>query len=207
MTRSVSLVMLPGAQCSPADFAAHGFIEALDGLDVAVVAADLPSETYLDGDVAPALHARVIEPLLSRGPTRLWMLGISLGGMGALLSARAALAPIEGLILLSPFLGTRGIVASVSAQGGLSGWQPPVAGPDDIEIGLLTWLKSRPFAERDAPAVHLGCGLEDRYAPASRLLADMLPPDCVHFERGGHDWPSWRSLWITILDTGPFKNI
>ncbi len=200
------LVMLPGAQFGPQDFVKFGFVASLDrsGTAMDAVVADIPHDAYLDGDVAPLLHARFVAPALARGVSRIWLLGISLGGMGALLTARAALAPIEGLILLSPFLATRGTIADVTRAGGLARWTPPPARSTDLEIGLLSWLQSRPFAKPGTPVVHLGCGREDQYAAASHILAEQLPYSHVAIVPGGHDWPTWEKLWHGILETRPF---
>ena len=197
--------MLPGAHLSPADFARHGFLTALHALGepVDTVAIDLKSDDYLDGNVAVRLHHAAIEPALRRGYRRLWLLGISLGGMGALLYSKAGLARVDGLILLAPFLATRGTIAEVTAAGGLAAWDPgPEPPAHDIERRLLTWLKSwtGPY-----PHLLLGHGDHDRYADASRLLAGHLAPDRLAIIPGGHDWPTWTRLWRDLLPHAPFR--
>lgn len=203
MTAKVLVVMLPGAGFGPSDFAERGFVSDLDrwGGRVRGVVANIPETRYLDGDIAPWLHETCIAPARREGTERLWLLGISLGGMGALMSLRAGLAQVEGLMLLSPFLATRGSIASVVRAGGLKEWTPPPVGPADVEIGFLTWLKSSPLIPIP---VHLGCGLDDRYVPASQLLAAQLPPSRTYFTQGGHDWLTWSRLWRSMLDSNPF---
>jgi alpha-beta hydrolase superfamily lysophospholipase len=68
------------------------------------------------------LHDAVIAPGMARGYRRLWLLGISVGGMGALLYTAARFASVDGLVLLAPFLGTPGTLAEVSAAGGITAW-------------------------------------------------------------------------------------
>jgi len=51
----------------------------------------------------------------------------------------------------------------------------------------------------------LGCGLSDRFAPTSRLLAAQLPLRHVVTADGAHDWPTWRTLWDALLDREPFS--
>jgi pimeloyl-ACP methyl ester carboxylesterase len=201
------LVMLPGAHISAADFARHGFLADLHAREGAVdaVAVDLRPDDYLAGDVAEQLRRAVIGPALERGYRRLWLLGISLGGMGALLYARAHPAKVEGLILLAPFLATRGTIAEVIAAGGLAAWEPGPLSSTDLERGLLTWLKSRPFTRGAGPRLLLGHGSEDRYADASRLLAEHVPPDRLEIAEGGHDWPTWTTLWRRLLDSTGFN--
>ena len=197
--------MLPGARLSPDDFGHHGFLTALHALGqpVDTIAAGLGSDDYLDGNAAARLHEAAIEPALRRGYRRLWLLGISLGGMGALLYTKAGLARVDGLILLAPFLATRGTIAEATAAGGLATWDPgPEPPPHDIERRLLTWLKSW---SSPRPHLLLGHGDADRYAAASRLLAAHLAPDRLAVVPGGHDWPTWKRLWADLLPHAPFR--
>jgi len=205
-TERTLLVMLPGARLHPADFARNGFLAALQALGepVDTIAAGLTSDDYLDGDVATRLHHAVIQPALSRGYRRLWLLGISLGGMGALLYTKAELAHVDGLILLAPFLATRGTIAEVTAAGGLAAWDPGPRPPaHDIERHLLAWLKSW---SGPRPHLLLGHGDTDRYADASRLLAAHLAPDRLAIVPGGHDWPTWARLWRHLLPHTTFRD-
>jgi pimeloyl-ACP methyl ester carboxylesterase len=198
--------MLPGAHFSPSDFTRHGFLADLHARKGAVdtLAVDLQPDDYLAGDVGELLQRAVIGPALERGYRRLWLLGISLGGMGALLYARAHLAKVDGLILLAPFLATRGTIAEVIAAGGLTAWEPGPLSSTDLERGLLAWLKPRPFARGTRPRLLLGHGSADRYADASRLLAEHMPPDRVAVVEGGHDWPTWTTLWRRLLENTGF---
>ncbi len=202
------LVMLPGAHLSPSDFARHGFLTDLHARKgtVDAVAVDLKPDDYLDGEVGEHLHRAVIGPALEQGYQRLWLLGISLGGMGALLYARAHLAKVDGLILLAPFLATRGTIAEVIAAGGLAAWEPGPLSSTDLERGLLMWLKSRPFARGTGPRLLLGHGRADRYADASRLLAEHMPPDRLAVAEGGHDWPTWTTLWRQLRENAGFDD-
>ncbi len=204
MTDRPLLVMVPGAYFQPGDFAEHGFLDALrrqaggaGGVDAIV--ANLPAERYLEGDAAAWLHAEIIAPALARGHRRLWLLGISLGAMGALLHAQAYPAVIEGMILLAPFLGTRGLIAEVAAAGGLARWQPGPIAAQDTERRLLAGLKAGL-----PPRLYVGYGMADRYAAAGRLLAAELPEGRAAVTEGGHDWPTWELLWREILARAPF---
>jgi len=198
--------MLPGAHLAPSDFAANGFLDALRVQHAAVdaIAVGLHPDDYLDGQIAVRLHEAVIRPEMLRGYQRLWLLGISLGGMGALLHTRAYPGTVDGLILLAPFLATRGTIAEVAEAGGLGAWEPGPLTATDIERGLLNWLKSRPFLPGRRPELLLGHGATDRYANASRLLYDHAEPGKVVVTDGGHDWPTWTSLWRRLLNLAPF---
>lgn len=200
------LVILPGAKDRPQDFVDYGFIHALRerNLPIDVVAVDAHMDYYLEGNVIEKLRHDILSSLHEKGYDRIWFLGISLGGSGALSYAREYPSEIEGIILLAPFLGVRGTIAEVVRAGGLNKWEPGAIEPEDKERDLLVWLKAYSFGAVQLPRIYLGYGKEDRYAPASVLLAERLPSQQVLAMSGGHDWKTWRALWTGFLDRQVF---
>ena len=200
------LVMLPGAGSEATEFAERGMVAAVRrrGLPVDIVAAQPALELYLDGSVAHALHRGIVEPALAEGYARLWLLGISLGGMAGLLyvSHHAALA--EGLVLLAPFLGTQGTIAAIAAAGGFAARSAPDAAITATERRIVAWLQDFLTRRPLAPRLYLGYGQADRFARGHRMLADRLPADRVVAEEGAHDWDTWLTLWDGVLDLAPF---
>ncbi len=199
--------MLPGVGIEASDFAGRGFVASVHerGLPVDIVAADLELDLYLDDAVAAEIHRSIIEPAQKRGYTRIWFLAISLGGMGALLYAGSKMANVEGLILLAPFLGTRGTIAEVARAGGLAAWSAGSSMTTPAERRLLLWLKEFSSKPEASPELYLGYGLRDRFAPGHATLADLLPRNRVVTADGGHDWETWAKLWRAILDAEPFS--
>jgi pimeloyl-ACP methyl ester carboxylesterase len=193
------MVMLHGAGDHAQDFVQHGFIAALRerGLRFDVLAVQANSDLYLEKKMLGQLHDEVIAPELALRPRPLWLTGISLGGMGVSLYARAHPGSVAGLLLLAPFFAVRGTIAQVTRAGGLAAWQPGEIADDDEERALLLWLKQWDAA--GGPALRLGYGTNDRYAPASALLAARLPARDVITCAGGHDWPTWQTLWPRLL--------
>ena len=224
----ILLIMLPGVGIEAAEFAENGMVAAAHAgsydaladshagaladshagaLAVDIIAVHAELELYLDGEIAPALHRAIVEPALVQGYARIWLLGISLGGMGALLYASAHAAQVEGLILLAPFLGTRGTIAEIAKKGGLAAWSPAGSIATDQEQRMLVWLRDFLLSPPPSPVLYLGYGEDDRFAPGHRLLAGLLPDTNVITAAGGHDWNTWLTLWRGILDTSPFKSI
>jgi pimeloyl-ACP methyl ester carboxylesterase len=200
------LILLPGFDIRAEDFVAHGFVAALhdgeDAVDLVVAEPDL--DLYLDGGITRALCA-LIDEQNRRPHQRVWLGGISLGCLGALLAASAAPGPIDGVILLAPYLGNQGLIAEIGRSGGLLSWEAGTIADNDGERRLLAWLKSYLSDGCRRPALQLGYGTSDRFAASAKLLAAGLPPSQVHLAEGGHDWPTWADLWRQILDARPFS--
>jgi pimeloyl-ACP methyl ester carboxylesterase len=195
------LILLPGADMSAKDFVDHDFVGEIQRNDAAIdiLCVDSSVDLYLDNTIVAELHALIPAP----PPRRLWLAGISLGGMGALLYDRAHPGTVEGIILLSPYLGPRGIVDEVAAAGGLAHWS---AEPDEDEAlngPFLRWLAAE-CQNTAATKFHLGYGREDRFVRAHQMLAEALPTDRVTAIDGGHDWQTWKVLWREILMAAPF---
>lgn len=184
------LVMLPGAEMTAEEFQTNGFLDAAGPVDR--IAVETGMECYLDEISVQRLHDEVILPAQAQGPVRIWLLGISLGGMGALLYAQAHPDRIAGVLLLAPFIGSRGLIAEVERAGGLRHWRA-IDGATS-ERRLLTWLGTG----TGLPDMHLAYGQGDRFAAAHRLLADLLPAQRVVTAPGGHDWPTWCRLWRAL---------
>lgn len=201
----VLLVMLPAMGSEAEAFAAHGFVSAVQdrGWPVDVIAACPDLDIYLDGKIAQALEGNVIAPARCRGYARVWLLGISLGGVGALLYAAEFDARVEGLVLLAPFLGTPGTIAEIASAGGLREWSAASSRATSGERAVLLWLTDYIARAARWPALYLGFGQDDRFARGHRLLAQHLAPERVVTIPGGHDWDCWASLWRKLLERAP----
>lgn len=197
-------VMLPGAYMKPADFIAAGFVDAVRsrGLPHDIVLLEANIAEVADGSALLFLQDYLRGEAAAAGrPVHL--LGISLGAHLAMAClARAAvdahqavaIRPVQGALLLAPYLGPRNIVAEV-ASGPLT---PSAAdGEIDIDRDIWLWLRTRAAA---GCALHLGYGGEDRFAGAHALMAQSLPPSHVDVQPGGHTWPVWAALWNRHLD-------
>lgn len=201
------VVMLPGAYSRPPEFAAAGFPQALreHAVNADVLIVDGHLGYYSDHSLLRRLRAEVVQPARAEGYRRIWLVGISLGGMGALGYAVRHGQEIDGVLALAPYLGPRRLTQQVDDAGGARAWRAAGLDTDDPEAGdELDRELWRTFATPGAvlPPVHLGYGLDDRFASAHRRFAELLPPDRVSTAPGGHDWPAWRALWQSWLGQG-----
>lgn len=204
------VVMLPGSYSLPEDFIREGFVRRLRerGAKVEVLLVDAHVGYYESRTIVDRLHADVVQPARARGVRQVWLVGISIGAVGAMLYAEEHPRELEGMVLLAPYLGSRLFTLDIENAGGLSRWQAPERRVDeDVEPRLWRWLKAQTegSAGTDARriAIYQGYGVDDRFAYNNRLLSRALPPDRVFTAPGGHDWPAWNALWQRIAPELP----
>jgi pimeloyl-ACP methyl ester carboxylesterase len=203
------LVFLPGAFLKPEEFEHHGFVSGVRGrgflADVMLVDANV--SYYYDQTFVQRLSDDVLAPARKQGYRNIWLVGISIGGFGALTHELARPGLVEGIVVLAPYLGRRPVGAEIQKAGGLRAWKKPEGPPPDEEVDrkLWPWLQqyAEPTGAAELPPLYLGYGLADRFAPNHQLLADVLPQDHVFTAEGGHDWPVWSALWRQMLDVLP----
>ncbi|HEV8580277.1 MAG TPA: alpha/beta fold hydrolase [Thermoanaerobaculia bacterium] len=198
------VVLLPGRHDAPQDFGRAGFPEmaARAGARVDMVAADAHLGYYLKNLIIDRLHEDVIAPARRRYE-RIWLVGISIGGAGAVAYASRHPENVDGVVLLAPFLGQEEVIGEVAAGGGLRRWKPPEPlAPDDYQRQLWAWLSRYASGSQGRIPLYLGFGTCDSFARANGLLAEVLPPERVFTVAGGHDWKAWRALWADFVRTG-----
>ncbi|HFE45054.1 MAG TPA: alpha/beta fold hydrolase [Nannocystis exedens] len=199
-TRSDTLlVFLPGAGDPPSAFAKHSFVAAVreSRAPVDILAVDAHIGYYLDRTLVDRLWQDIISPAKSAGYNEIWVVGISMGGLGALLFAQEHSESIDGIVLLAPYLGKKRTLRAI-ATAGVRNWQPdPKPGSFDYE--LWRWLKGYQQSNASRPALYLGYGTDDPSASAHALLAELLPKTHIFTAPGDHDWTVWTPLWRRIL--------
>lgn len=206
------LVFLPGAYLDPSDFEREGFVSAVRERDLAadVLLVDANVSYYYDQTFIERLSADVLAPHRALGYKQIWLVGISIGGFGALTHELSRPGMVDGIVALAPYLGRRPLGAEIHKAGGLQAWEVPEGPPPDDEMDrkLWPWLKqyTHRASARKLPPLYLGYGLADRFAANHRLLADALPQNQVFTTEGGHDWPQWSRLWRRVVDVLPLPS-
>jgi len=207
-TKAPLLVLLPGAHMSALDLQTRGFLAAATQLcaPINVISVETGLNYYQENDIVAGIHEEVVLPARSRGSTRIWLAGISIGGMGALLYAQAHPKMADGLILLSPFLSARRLITEIDQVGGLQKWQPDDFTMAIPEHRMLAWLSRYQPGSPVWPELFLAYGLQDRFRTGHQLLASLLPLAKVVTAEGGHDWETWTRLWSAVLSITPLGN-
>lgn len=191
------MALLTGTYSEPEDFVREGFPQALRerGVRAEVVMAGVRAAWVADGSIVERLEDHVVAPGRSRGRTRIWLAGISLGGLAALGYAARRAHALEGIALISPYPATREVLREVDEAGGLSRWVPDIPAEGDIEREAWRWLATR----GESPVVVCYFASGDRFVEGQRRLAAALAPGCARELPGGHDWSAWRALWEAFL--------
>jgi pimeloyl-ACP methyl ester carboxylesterase len=197
------IVMIHGRGDGPDSFAERGFVDELTarGALVDVVAVDAHVAYFMNRSFGQRLHDDVIAPKRLEGYRRIYLAGVSRGGLGALVFARRYAGEPDGIILFAPFLGPELFAKEIAAQGGLATWKPnpPIEDIEDVWLWLQGYATGAP-----RPRIELLWGEQDAFLPQITILDDVLPVDQTFSIPGGHDWETWRKLWAELLDRDPF---
>jgi pimeloyl-ACP methyl ester carboxylesterase len=190
------VVMLPGIRDEAEQFLVAGFVDAAsEPFDVLV--ADPQIGNYFNGTFVERLRAEVIAPAQARGYDEIWVVGVSIGGYGALLYAGAFPADIRGVVLLAPYLGGRRLQRAIAAAGGLEPW---AAAARPTPFGDA-WRAFNTLTQRREATILLGFGGDDRLAGTYAPLLAALPRSRVYTIDGGHAWTTWAPLWREMKPT------
>lgn len=200
------IIFMPGFGDTPDDFEDYGFIDLLKAANSPydAIAVDMHFGYYRTGEYPERLHRDVIWPAKAQGYTEIWLVGISMGGLGVLGYPLRYPGDVTGVVALAPFMGSKDVVAEVREAGGLAKWTPrDPATVEDPETRFYyeLWQHLKRYADDQnaEPPLYLGFGDSDRLAPANRLLAAVLPKDRVRTREGGHKWRVWNPLFETFV--------
>ena len=205
------LVFLPGRGTSGKDFVRQGFLrsiappsgprDARAGPPVDAVTVDLTFPYYMQRAATRRLHEDVLDPLRAEGYRRIWLVGCSVGGLGAIFYDYEHPGTVAGIVAIAPYLGDKDVPAEIEAGGGLDRWQPDpraIAG-GDFRRELWLAIRKGQYGQPGHVPLVLAYGTKDRFVAGQNLLATRLPPGRVFKTFGFHDWGTWRALWKTVL--------
>lgn len=198
------LVLLPPSLSSLDDFYTQGFVDAVRQrqLPMDLLLADITGQHVLDRTMVTTLYTKVLQPARAEGYRAIWLAGISMGGFCALHCAAHHADHLAGLYLMAPYPGTGDVLAEIRTAGGATAWCQQQSSTLD-ERAWWQWLGQESQKAQWTTPVYVGTGATDRFLNGQRLLTDLLPDDRVRVVPGGHQWPTWKTLWDDWLDFGP----
>ena len=186
-------VLLPGIHDSMASFEDRGFLPAGQALlkgrrQAAFIAVDAHFGYYRERSIELRLKDEVLSGLDGKKVT---VVGISLGGLGALVTARRYPELFDRIVLVAPFLGWPEDIERIKRD-------PNGTSEDEMEAEILaiwSWLRD---GAGGIPTTLL-YGQDDKFTEAYDHLAKKAPSIVLQGRQGGHDWATWNSLWATWL--------
>jgi pimeloyl-ACP methyl ester carboxylesterase len=202
-----AVIFLPGFGDDEKAFAEHKFPDALQvrNMPVDTVTASATYGYYGNRSLLVRLREDVVRPLRTKGYKEIWIVGISMGGLGTVLLARDQQPDVAGIYLLAPYLGDDGILKEINAAGGVRRWEPGPPSKEDYRE-LWRYLKGITADPAGPPLVYLGAGDQDPHrSPGPHPLAEAIPRDHLFRTPGGHDWGPWSVLWADFLDHSEFR--
>src|ERR1700675_1507165 len=134
------VIVLPGFGVDAQEMKDRGVAQVIQGAwpEADVLLSSATFAYYRDGKLVPRLHDEVVAPALRAGYRRVWLAGVSLGGIGALLYEREHPGTLTGVVLFAPFLGSNGLLGEVRACGGARSWEP---GPLPAEMNAENYQR------------------------------------------------------------------
>jgi len=195
-------VFMRGLGGSNRSFADAGMVEEIQRLKAPfdAIAPNAHFAYYSERTLIDRLREDVILPAKRRGYTTIWLIGVSMGGLGSMLYLKDMPAEVDGVYLIAPFLGYDEILDEIIGAGGVRLWRP---GSYDKQKQwqrmFWHWIQEH-VADGGGVPIFLGFGLDDEYTKGQELFATVLPPERVIRIEGDHDIDTIASLWRIFLE-------
>jgi pimeloyl-ACP methyl ester carboxylesterase len=202
------IIFLRGRSGSHEDFDSEGFVNDIRvrKLPFDMAAPNAHLGYYFGETLVPRLKTDVIEFAKTKGYSKFWLVGVSMGGLGALMYTLNHPDDIQGVCLISPFLGYDKIIREISSAGGVRQWEPGEYDPQkDWQRMLWHWLKRNADNDSLLSRFYLGYGTDDSFVPAIQLLGDLLPPGNIFTTSGGHTPKAMKQVWLMLLENNALK--
>jgi len=198
----VLVLLLPPISGKGLQYETNGFIEAVreKGFEADLKILDVNPVLYFRGRIIELVKTELVDPAKASGYEKIILVGTSLGGHGALLYITQHPQDVDGVVVLAPFLGGGRVVEEIEKAGGLEKWEDCPVLEWDYPCNMWKLLKACVSDPRNQSTIILGYGTEDGFAKQNSLLANELPPKNVFTVAGGHDWVTWKHLWIDVLE-------
>ncbi|MEN3944006.1 YqiA/YcfP family alpha/beta fold hydrolase [Prosthecobacter sp. SYSU 5D2] len=197
------VVLLPGRHSKPEEFVREGIVRQVQEKRPGsrIIVPDLHLRYYMERTASQCLWEEIIHPARQKG-LPVTLMGVSLGGLGALITWLEHPQDIRQVLLLAPYLGEEELMTEIRENGlATSGF--PLKEPHNQEDAMrLLWVKMhklKSLATSPALPIRLSCGRKDRHLSANRLFAErFLSPEQYQEVAGGHDWAAWRqgAAWL-----------
>ena len=197
------LILIRGIGGSHESFAKYGLIDEIRKRDLPfdIVAPDAHFGYYKAESVEDRLNEDIILPARAQGYRRIWLAGFSMGGLGSLFYLREYADQVDGVMLICPFIGWGGIIDEINTAGGVDKWDAVTDDESDWQRVIWSWIKQYSAQHEKYPPIYLGYGDDDfLVGDGPALLGRSLPAGRTFVVPGGHDYKTFRTIFLTHLD-------
>ena len=113
--KDILIIFLPGLGDVAEEFEVHGFVKAVtdSGLPADALCVDAHYGYYARRSVIDRLAHDIVLPARQRGYRELWLVGISMGGFGALSYLVHHAQHVERAVVLAPYLGEEKLMREI----------------------------------------------------------------------------------------------
>ena len=195
-------IFFPGRRDDVSDFGGVGYARVLGERLPAAAAVSLDARMgyYRNRSLVERVKLDALERYDAGAYRRVYLVGLSLGGLGAILSGYEFPEQVDGILLISPFLGYDGILDEIERAGGVGAWSPGEVTARDWQRVVWSQLKEYLAQDGELPPITLAYGRDDYLVKGHRLLAAALPDDRVISVPGEHTNPVFLKLWSKLLE-------
>lgn len=197
-SNSTLVVLLPGRGDALDLFVENGTVEQIRRCnpDANIVGAGAHLGYYTQRTLVEELRQTIVGPALAGNVERVWLMGVSIGGMGSLLYRRGHPSELEGVILMAPYIGEWDELKQYIED-------PESVSPSDSPPWRLLWDHLTDTIDEE-PSVTLAFGTSDRFVRQQKWMAGHLDKNRVVRSSGGHYWWVWDDLWPRALKASGF---
>jgi len=199
------LVLLRGLGGSNTIFEKEGIIDEIRRrrLPFDIVAPNTNFSYLTNHTLVERLKTDIIDPARRKGYHHIWIAGFSMGGLATLIYLHSQHRDVDGVILISPYLGLNSLIQEIRDAGGIASWQQVTTSTDLSDWSRLvwSWIKVYSKTPKNYPPIYLGYGSKDWVAKdGPSLLATVLPENRVLSIPGNHDIKTFKALFSRQLD-------
>jgi len=201
-----AIIYLHGRGDHPQAFSKNGLNRILenDSINATIYEVNAHFGYYMNR----TLHERLEEdifPLLEKTAfKKVWFVGNSMGGLGALLHAQKFPTKVDAIVLMGPYLGGKKFIRRFSREINSVQFESDSVHKDNWQKQLWAWIKNISSKPDSRPTIYLTYGTNDRLGQGQKLLHTLLPSDRVVTIAGAHDWPEWKEGFTLLVRKGIF---
>ena len=199
-SNSTLVVLLHGRGGKATTFVKYGAVDQIRACHPGtnILGVDSHFGYYRERIIEQRLRQDIIGPALKNGIDRVWILGISVGGLGGLVYRQNYPDDIEAVVMMAPYLGDWDELSAYLTT-------PPSA-HDRLDPEFVDIWNRLSSTVNEPPWLTLAFADDDGFSHQHRWLAGLLGSERVASGPGGHNWNAWRKLWPEALQRSGLCN-